>query len=98
MSRRSGCIVPTMRAADDVVARRVDDLVVIVHLGTDQVFTLSTTGSRYWELLSSGLDPETIVRTLVSEFDVDAATVRADIDRLVAELTAEGLVVEANGD
>jgi len=38
----------------EVVARRVDDEIVLMHLGTSHIFALNPTGARFWELLKSG--------------------------------------------
>lgn len=81
----------------EVVARRVDDDIVLVHLGTDQVFSLNDTAARCWELLSEGSSPEAVVVQIEREYDVDAATVRAELSGLLDELVARGLV-QPDGD
>ena len=82
-----------MRVSAEVVARRVDEKIVLVHLGSDQIYSLNVTGGRYWELLAEQLDPEAIVSTLVAEFDIDEASVRDEITRLTSDLLLHGLVV-----
>ena len=84
-----------MRVSTDVVARRVDDSVVLVHLGSDRIYSLNVTGGRFWELLSEGLDSEAIVRHLVAEFDIDGDSARAEMEQLAADLVRHGLVVES---
>ena len=87
-----------MRVSAEVVARRVDDKIVLVHLGTDQIFSLNVTGGRYWELLTEQLDPEAIVRQLVTEFDIDDGSARDEIASLTADLLRNGLVVSSTDD
>ena len=48
----------------DVVARRVDDEVVLVNLQTNRIFALNSTGARFWELLEGGADRVEIEETL----------------------------------
>ena len=82
-------------ASPDVVARRLEDELVLVHLGTDQIYSLNVTGARYWELLEEGLAHDLIVRRMLDEFAVDQQTLEAEIARILAELRREGLVTES---
>ena len=81
-----------IRVASDVVARRLDDEVVLVHLGTNQIYSLNATGGRYWELLEEGLGHEIIVRRMREEFEVDEATLEREIATITADLRRAGLV------
>ena len=76
----------------EVVSRRVGDEVVLVHLGTNRIFALSTTGARFWELLSDGSTRREIEERLLEEYEVSREEVSAEIDSLVSTLEAEGLV------
>ena len=76
----------------DVVSRRLGDEVVLVHLRTNRIFALSPTGARFWELLSEGKSRPEIEAQLLSEYDVSAEAVSAEIDALVQALEAERLV------
>src|SRR5215510_5014894 len=53
------------RPNPDVIAKRLDDAAVLVHLGTNRIFELNGTGMRVWELLGQGLGVDGIVRRLV---------------------------------
>lgn len=77
----------------DVVARRMDDEVVLVHLRTNEIYTLNATAGRFWELLGSGLDRDAIKRAMRDEFDVEEPRLDEEIDALVADLSRQGLVV-----
>jgi hypothetical protein len=76
----------------DVVWRRLEDEVVIVHLKTNRIYRLNRTAARFWELLNEGLDREHLERELLEEFDVEEAELRREIDSVVAELSREGLL------
>ncbi len=76
----------------DVVARRVDDEVVLLHLGTSDIFALNATGARFWELLKSCDSWEEIEGALEAEFAVSRGELRASVAGLVRNLEAAGLV------
>jgi hypothetical protein len=75
-----------------VLARRLGDELVLVHLDTNQIYTLNETGARFWELLAERSDREGIEAALEAEFDVTSDEVSAEVDRLVAELASLDLV------
>ena len=81
-----------LRIADDVVARRLDDEVVLVHLGTNRIYSLNPTGARFWELLTEGVAPADIVGRLCAEFAVEPEEVEREVAVLSAELAEAGLV------
>jgi Coenzyme PQQ synthesis protein D (PqqD) len=84
-----------IQASPDVVARRLDDEVVLVHLATNRIYSLNATGGRYWELLEEGLGHEIIVRRMLDEFEVDRPSLEQEIADITAQLRREGLVTEA---
>jgi hypothetical protein len=80
----------------DVVARRLDDSVVLVHLDTNRIFTLNGTGSRIWDLLVAGRSPEEIELVLQREFDVAQEQISMELASLVDELLSEGLILRTD--
>ena len=76
----------------DVVSRRLGDEIVLVHLETNRIFSLSPTGARLWELLTDGKSRPEIERRLHEEYDVSPEAVSTEIDSLVTMLEAEALV------
>ncbi len=81
-----------MQPAPDIVARRLGDGGVLVHLPSNRIFELNDTGMRIWELLVEGLPLEAIARTLVAEFGVDEVHCGSEVRRLSGELQAAGLL------
>lgn len=77
----------------DVVARRVDDQIVLVHLGRNQIFSLNVTGGRLWELLSDGVPEAEATAQLREEFDVPDAEVEAEVAAFWVLLERERLVL-----
>jgi hypothetical protein len=81
-----------MQPASDIVARRLGDGGVLVHLPTNRIFELNDTGMRIWELLVAGLPADAIATALVDEFSVDADQCTSEVHRLLEELAEAGLV------
>lgn len=81
---------------DDVVARRLDDVVILINLKTNRIFELNVTGARIWELMSAGSSRADIDRTMLEEFDVQEPELSNSIESLAGWLAAEGLI--ANRD
>ena len=92
MDRENRASLPS--PSPDVVSRRLGDEVVLVHLKTNRIFSLSPTGARFWELLSEGHSRPEIEQALLAEYDVSQAEVSAEIDSLMRSLQAEQLVRE----
>jgi len=81
------------RTADDVVSRRVGDVVVLVGLRTNRIYELNATGARMWELLRDGAGMESLAEQLSREFDVQPGVLDAEIKELLNQLHTEGLVL-----
>jgi hypothetical protein len=82
-----------LRPSGDVIARRLDQDSVLVHIQTSRIFELNATGTRVWELLGEGLNVDRIVLRLVDEFEVDQAQAAKEVEALVGRLRADGLLV-----
>ena len=86
-----------LRPSKHVVSSRLGDAGVLVHLKTNQIFELNSTGVRIWELLGEGLDLDEVVRVLGAEFDTDIEQVRREVIDLVSVLSREGLLDVGSG-
>jgi len=80
------------RPSQDVAFRELEGEAVLVHLGTNRIYSLNPTGTRFWELLAAGDGVSDIKAQLLREFDVDAKQLESEIEALLASLTSEGLV------
>lgn len=83
----------TRRPAPDVVVEKIEGASVLINLTTNRMFELNETGTRLWELLAEGHQPDAIKAQLLREYDVDRPTVDREVDDLLARLEAEQLVV-----
>ncbi len=86
------------RPSPDAIAKRLEDEVVLVHLGSNQIYKLNRTGARFWELLEQGHDLESAREQMLLEFDVGEEPLRDEIRVLVNDLVEKGLLDrDANG-
>ncbi len=76
----------------DVIFQVLGDETVLLHIKTEEYYTLDETGTRMWQLLAEHGDPEPVIAQLLEEFEVDKATVRRDLTRLIDELRERGLL------
>jgi hypothetical protein len=82
----------TLKANPGVIAKRLDDVAVLVDVSTNRIFELNHTGARVWELMGEGFDKDQIVRHLAAEFEVDSPTAAKEVDGLLGRLRMEGLL------
>ncbi|HLB20343.1 MAG TPA: PqqD family protein [Gaiellaceae bacterium] len=80
------------RPVPDVVYRELEGEMVLVHLGTNRIYSLNETGAKFWERLAAGDERAEIERLLLAEFKVEPAELRQEIDSMLQALAEEGLV------
>lgn len=81
----------------DVVARRVDDEIVVVQLNRSHVFALNGTGARFWDLMVDGATPSDALERMLDEYDVSRAELRGEIEAFLDQLVSEELVTADGG-
>ena len=81
------------RPAPSVVARRVGNGGVLVHLGTSHVYELNETGWAVWEGLDQGAPVIAIAARLADRYEPAGVSIVADVHTLIEELRRLGLVV-----
>jgi hypothetical protein len=79
-------------ATANQVSSRVGDELVILDLEGSLYYSLDPVGTRIFELLQRPTPLETVLDTMIAEFDVDAQTARTDLLTLVDTLMAQKLV------
>jgi hypothetical protein len=77
---------------EDVLFQQLEDEVVLLNMSSQQYYSLNEVGSRMWELLMELHEPNAVVDRLHQIYDVDKDVLRADLDRLVADLNGAGLL------
>ena len=82
------------RVADHAMHQSFDDEAVVLDLTGGAYFRLNRTAASAWERLKTGATVEELTKTLAAEFDVGRATLRADMEALVLDLSNRGLIRE----
>jgi hypothetical protein len=86
--------------SDDIVARKIQDELIIVPLGSgigdmeDELYTLNQTGKAVWEKLDGQKRLKDIAKELIVEFEAPEGEIEKDVAGLVQELLKRKMVVE----
>jgi Coenzyme PQQ synthesis protein D (PqqD) len=84
---------PSISPAPHVLSQEVEGETVLLDSEEERYFVLDQVGTRVWQLLSEHRHLDTVVERMLAEFDVEEATLRADIDQLLSRLRSAGLIV-----
>jgi hypothetical protein len=76
----------------EVMAQRMGDDLVLVHLSSNQIFELSSSAAQLWELLESGLGLAEALQQLLADYDVTPAHLEEDILKTLRTLEIAKLV------
>jgi len=83
-----------LRPHPQVVARRVEEEVVVIQLERNSIHALNRTGARFWELIVEGRSRSEACEQMLEEFDIARAELEREIDKLLDMLFQEGLLLE----
>jgi len=86
---------PRIIRCEELLEADVNGEIVALHIDKGQCYGMNNVASRIWQLLAEPTSPEQICARLAEEYEVDPGTCRADVDALLAELKAEGLIKPA---
>jgi hypothetical protein len=87
-----------LRPNPDVVAQRMGDQIVLVHLATNRIYDLNVTAARLWELLTSGHSLGEAQAQLLQEFEVEPEALAREIESAVRLMLERQLVTVRDGD
>jgi hypothetical protein len=76
----------------DVIYELLDGRLVLVHLRSNRIFELSSTASRFCELLIAGRDPAACLEVLEQEFETNHEVLCAEAQRLLETLSQQEIV------
>lgn len=79
-------------AASHAVAATTGGEAIILDPVTSRYFGLDGVGGRVWALVQRPTSVAALVEVLLTEYDVDRATLEADVAALLRELVREGLL------
>ena len=81
------------RAIPEALVATLSDGAVLLNLQTKRYFSLNETGTRIWELVQQTADEETIVTTMLREYEVEESLARIEVRRILDELIEAKLIV-----
>lgn len=76
----------------DVIAVRVGDVMVLHDPRSDRYVRLNRTGELLWDYLSRGRSVRDMAAMLAARYGVPIARAQQDVQRLVGDLLARGLL------
>ncbi len=78
---------------DGLTAREVDGTLMVLDLTTSQYFGIRGSGRVVYDALAEDVDVDDLVEAVTSEYAVDEAVARADVEAFVRKLDEAGLLV-----
>lgn len=90
-----------MKIKDGFMLRQIAGSWVVVPLEQRVVefnglMTLNESGAMLWKLLETGAEVDDLVNAITNEYAIDENTARKDIKELLDNLTAKGLIEQAD--
>ena len=76
----------------DVVAREVGEETMLLNLASGTYFGLDPVGGRFWQLLEEGKSATEARDALLQQYDVAPEELDRELEKLLADLAAHGLV------
>ena len=83
------------RSIPEALVATLADGAVLLNLQTKRYFSLTETGTRIWEMVQQTAGEDAIVEALLEEYEVDEATARSEVRRILDELIDAQLIVPA---
>jgi hypothetical protein len=93
----SGAFIMRISVSADALFQELEGETVLLNLHNENYYGLDDVGTRVWQLLHEHGDVERLIATMLTEYDVGEATLRQDVEALIAELLEAGLVTETPG-
>ena len=91
MLNRDACYEPDHeRAAGEVI----DGEAIVINLSTGAYYSLNKSGSEVWRLIEQRQPAAVMLDRITSSFDVAESQAAGDLETLLGQLAAEGLVRE----
>jgi hypothetical protein len=84
--------------ASGVMLRIIGDEAVILNLKSELYLGLDPVGTRIWTVLHGAPSIQAAYESLLTEFDVTPERLRQDMDELLDQLLAQGLIELAAGE
>jgi hypothetical protein len=85
----------TYKHAENISWRKVGADGVLLNLDTSAYYSLNEVGVLIWERIGMGDDAEAVTQAVCGKYDREPALVRKDVDALIKDLLAKGLLLPA---
>ena len=82
-----------IRIPENVLFNEVAGEAVLLNLDSGRYFALNEVGARLWQLLAEHRRLAPVLEQMLTEYEVTAEQLRADVEPLIEELLAQGLLV-----
>jgi hypothetical protein len=76
----------------NVLVRVLDKEAVLLNIETERYFGLDEIGTRMWQLTTTAPSVEVAYQALLSEYDVEPAALRQNLQDLLEKLRTNGLL------
>ena len=80
-----------VRPAANVLVRELDGEAVLLNLENESYYGLDEIGARMWTVVNDSDSVEAAYTALIAEFDVDAQSLREDMQTLIDQWIEHGL-------
>ena len=81
-----------IKIGDSVLCQDLEDEVVLLNMENQEYYGLNDTGARMWKSLMETGNIAASAERLSQTYEVEDAVIRADLESLVRDLTAAGLL------
>jgi hypothetical protein len=85
---------PVLRVSPLARASAHDGGIALLHLGSGQVFLCNRTGSRIWQALTEGRQPDEVARQISRDYGIERDLAERHTASFVDELKRRGLVTQ----
>lgn len=82
----------TVILSPDVISQEVSGETVLLDLDRECYYGLDAVGTRIWQLIRDVGELGTIYNTLLEEYDVEPSRLQADLEALITDACARGLI------
>ena len=85
-------VTRSVRVPEHVLVRAVDGELVLLNLDNEQYYGLDAIGAAMWDALTTAATLPEAIQELLEAYEVDKETLTQDVEKLLQELNARGLV------
>ncbi len=80
------------RIPQDILFHELSGEAVLLNLASGQYYSLDEIGTQMWVLLAEHGEIEPVIAALLQEYEVTEQQLRVDLEKLISDLTVQGLL------